>query len=230
MTKILLIEDEPGIQELLRFNFAKEGFQVLVAGDGPSGLKLAQSFRPDLIVLDLMLPGMDGYEVCRNLRFDEKSRLIPILMLSARNELVDKVVGLEMGADDYMEKPFSPRELIARIKARLREKERNQAGLMQKSRICWGELEILPENYSATLNGEALYLTVKEFELLQLFMANPGQVFSREHLLQKIWNYDTSNDTRTVDVHVSNLRNKLQNSQNSIETVRGIGYRFIPQR
>lgn len=226
MVKVLVIEDEAVIQELIRFNLNKEGYAVLSAEEGLKGLDLARREKPDLILLDLMLPGLDGYEVCKALRADKVTARIPIIILSARNEVIDKVLGLELGADDYMIKPFSPKELLARIKARLREQNRNFGADTPQQHIHVGELEIWPENYIATLGLKPLNLTIKEFELLYTFVTHPNRVFSREHLLQKVWDYDATGDTRTVDVHVSNLRQKLQEMGRSIETVRGVGYRF----
>lgn len=225
MTKILLIEDELLIQELVTFNLEREGYAVKIAGDGKKGLEMVSSEMPDLILLDLMLPELDGNEVCKAIRADKDIANIPIIMLSAREEVADKVIGLELGADDYVTKPFSPRELVARVKARLREDRRNSAPPKPTS-IVWGELEIWPENYLATLGGENISLTGKEFDLLHIFLTRPNQVFSREYLLQKVWGYHESGDTRTVDVHISNLRSKLKSMGPIIESVRGIGYRF----
>lgn len=225
MTKILLIEDELLIQELVTFNMEHEGYTVKIAGDGKSGLEMVSTEMPDLILLDLMLPELDGYEVCKAIRGNKETAHLPIIMLSARDDVVDKVVGLELGADDYITKPFSPRELLARVKARLREDKRNNAPPKAAS-LVWGELEIWPENYLATLGGENIALTGKEFDLLHVFLTRPNQVFSREYLLQKVWGYHESGDTRTVDVHISNLRIKLKSMGPSIESVRGIGYRL----
>ncbi len=226
MKKILLIEDEVSIQELVRFNLEKDGFAVIVAGDGLSGLQQARTQNPDLVVLDLMLPVIDGYEVCKALRGDQETAQLPIIMLSARNEVVDKIIGLELGADDYLGKPFSPKELVARIRARLRERERRKQVDEAEAKITFGELELWPKHFMVTQSGKLVNLTVKEFELLHLFLSRPNQVFSREHLLQKIWGYSQDEDTRTVDVHVSNLRQKLQPIGKKIEAVRGVGYRF----
>lgn len=224
MTKILLIEDEVPIQELLRFNLEKEGYIVFTACDGEQGLALVKSEKPDLIILDLMLPVLDGFEVCKTLRANKETSNIPIIIMSARNDVVDKVIGLELGADDYMTKPFNPRELSARIKARLREGQRKNETVQKL--LKWGDLEIVPESYIVTIAGQSLNLTVKEFDLLALFVANPYQVFSREYLTQKIWGCLTNVDTRTIDVHVSNLRNKLKALGPIIDSVRGVGYRF----
>jgi two-component system alkaline phosphatase synthesis response regulator PhoP len=225
MTRILLIEDETAIQELLRYNLEKEGYTVISAYDGEQGLAFVKSCKPDLIILDLMLPVLDGYEFCKILRADKETSLIPVIILSARNDIIDKVVGLELGADDYITKPFNPRELSARVKARLREGQRKISINCQP--LKWQGLEIYPESYLATLDGEPLNLTVKEFELLILFVKNPYTVFSREYLARKIWDCSTSIETRTIDVHVSNLRNKLKRLGTVIDSIRGIGYRFI---
>ena len=225
MAKILLIEDEILIQELVTFNLEREGYIVKIAGDGKSGLEMVKTELPDLILLDVMLPELDGFEVCKAVRGNKETANLPIIMLSARDEVADKVIGLELGADDYITKPFSPRELVARVKARFREEKRNAAPPKPVS-IVWGELEIWPESYLATISGESVSLTGKEFELLHIFLTRPNQVFSREYLLQKVWGYNASGDTRTVDVHISNLRNKLKSMGPIIESVRGIGYRF----
>ena len=225
MSKILLVEDDLLIQELVTFNLEREGYTVKIAGDGKSGLEMVSSEMPDLILLDVMLPELDGYEVCKAIRANKETASLPIIMLSARDEVADKVIGLELGADDYVTKPFSTRELVARVKARFREEKRNAAPPKPVS-IVWGELEIWPENYLATLAGENVSLTGKEFDLLHIFLTRPNQVFSREYLLQKVWGYQASGDTRTVDVHISNLRSKLKTLGTIIESVRGIGYRF----
>lgn len=225
MTKILLIEDDLLIQELVTFNLEREGYTVKVAGNGKSGLERVSSEMPDLILLDVMLPELDGYEVCKAIRANKDTASLPIIMLSARDEVADKVIGLELGADDYVTKPFSPRELVARVKARFREEQRNASPPKAVSMV-WGELKIWPENYLATLGGENISLTGKEFDLLHIFLTRPNQVFSREYLLQKVWGYQASGDTRTVDVHISNLRSKLKSMGPIIESVRGIGYRF----
>lgn len=226
MSKILLIEDDLLIQELVTFNLEREGYTMKIAGDGKCGLEMVGSEMPDLILLDVMLPELDGYEVCKAIRANKETTHLPIIMLSARDEVADKVIGLELGADDYITKPFSPRELVARVKARFREEKRNSAPPKSVS-LVWRELEIWPESYLATLVGENIYLTGKEFDLLHIFLARPNQVFSREYLLQKVWGYQASGDTRTVDVHISNLRSKLKSMGPVIESVRGIGYRFV---
>lgn len=224
MDKILLIEDDVQTQELVRFNLEKEGLAVLTASDGEQGLELARREKPDLIILDLTLPVMDGYDVCKILRAQKDTAAISIIILSARDDVADKVIGLELGADDYITKPFSPRELSARIKARLREGQRKNE--LANGPLRWGTLEIMQENYLATIAAEPINLTVKEFELLVLFVANPYQVFSREYLIQKIWGSPTNSGTRALDVHISHLRNKLKALGPVLDSVRGVGYLF----
>lgn len=225
MATILVVDDEEPIQELLRFNLEKEGYLVCVAKDGQEALKHVRNDQPDLLVLDLMLPGMDGLEVCRKLRSNPKYQQIPIIMLTAKGEEIDKVLGLELGADDYMTKPFSPRELLARIKARLR-----RPNLQEEAQIIIrGELRVNVTEFRVHVRGEETELTPKEFELLRVLVAHPGKVYSREELLERIWGYEYDGDTRTVDVHVRHLRLKVERDPSNpeyIETLRGIGYRF----
>lgn len=224
MINVLLIDDDVQIQELVRFNLEKDGVAVLTASNGEQGLDLAKRERPDLIILDLTLPVMDGYDLCKLLRAENDTADIPIIILSARDDVADKVVGLELGADDYITKPFSPRELSARIKARLREGQRRND--LSNGPLRWGTLEIVQESYIATIDSKPLNLTVKEFELLVLFVVNPCQVFSREYLIQKVWGYLSSTDSRTLDVHISHLRNKLKALGPVLDSVRGVGYLF----
>jgi len=221
---VLLIDDDVQIQELVRFNLEKDGVAVLTASNGEQGLDLAKREKPDLIILDLTLPVMDGYDLCKLLRAENDTADIPIIILSARDDVADKVVGLELGADDYITKPFSPRELSARIKARLREGQRRND--LSNGPLRWGSLEIVQESYIATIASKPLNLTVKEFELLVLFVVNPCQVFSREYLIQKVWGYLSSTDSRTLDVHISHLRNKLKALGPVLDSVRGVGYLF----
>lgn len=226
MATILVVDDEEPILELLRFNLEKEGYQVRVAKDGPEALVSIESKQPDLLVLDVMLPGMDGLEVCRRLRINSKYQQIPIIMLTAKGEEIDKVLGLELGADDYMTKPFSPRELLARIKARLRRINTQEE---QDAMIIRGELRIDINGFRVLVRGEETELTPKEFELLRVIAAHPGKVYSRDELLERIWGYEYHGDTRTVDVHVRHLRLKIERDPSNpeyIETLRGIGYRF----
>ncbi len=227
MATILVVDDEEPIQELLRFNLEKEGYRVSVAKDGQEALKHVENDQPDLIVLDLMLPGMDGLEVCRKLRSNPKFQQIPIIMLTAKGEEIDKVLGLEIGADDYMTKPFSPRELLARIKARLR--RLNPKEEADNQIIVRGELQVDVTGFRVHVRGEETELTPKEFELLRVLVAHPGKVYSRDELLERIWGYEYDGDTRTVDVHVRHLRLKVERDPSNpeyIETLRGIGYRF----
>ena len=227
MAKILVVDDEEPIQELLRFNLEKEGYLVCVAKDGQEALKHVKNDQPDLIVLDLMLPGMDGLEVCRKLRSNPKFQQIPIIMLTAKGEEIDKVLGLELGADDYMTKPFSPRELLARIKARLRRPNSQEEA--DARIIIRGELRVDVTGFRVHVRGEETELTPKEFELLRVLAAHPGKVYSRDELLERIWGYEYDGDTRTVDVHVRHLRLKVERDPSNpeyIETLRGIGYRF----
>jgi len=226
--KILLIEDDVQTQELVRFNLEKEGFVVLTVSNGEQGLDLARREKPDLIILDLTLPVIDGHDVCKILKAKKDTAAIPIIILSARDDVADKVIGLELGADDYITKPFSPRELSARIKARLREGQRKNESA--NGPLRWGSLEIIRQSYLATIAAEPINLTVKEFELLVLFVANPYQVFSREYLIQKIWGSLSNSGTRSLDVHISHLRNKLKALGPVLDSVRGVGYLFARRR
>ncbi|MDR7073756.1 response regulator transcription factor [Fictibacillus barbaricus] len=228
--KLLVVEDELSISTLLQFNLEQAGFQVITAMDGKSGLEKAENENPDLIILDLMLPEMDGLEVCKELRLRKLN--FPILMLTAKDDEFDKVLGLELGADDYMTKPFSPREVVARVKAILRrtvisnETEENKN---HSEHLKIGEVDIYPENYEAYFKGKALELTPKEFELLVYLARNKGRVLSREQLLSAVWNYDFVGDTRIVDVHISHLRDKIEINTRKpiyIKTIRGLGYKL----
>ena len=224
--KIVVVDDEANIRELVRFNLEKEGFTVIEAVDGVTAISTVRAEKPDLVVLDLMLPALDGLEVCRVLKKDVATSGIPVIMLTAKAEEIDKVLGLEMGADDYLTKPFSPRELLARIKAVLRRVNREPGA---EGELTIGNLRINFARYGATLSGERVELTHKEFELLKLFVTNTGKVLTRDYLLEKIWGYEYFGDTRTVDVHVRHLRSKLEKDPHlaeAIETVRGVGYRF----
>jgi len=229
--KVLVVDDETYIVELVKFNLEKDGFQVIVAYDGLSALEIIKSESPDLILLDIMLPNIDGLQVCRVLKQDPHYNTIPIIMLTAKGEEFDTVLGLEMGADDYIKKPFSPREMVARVKARLRALKILEAekAIGKKSYIV-KDLIVIPDKHEAFMGEDKLELTPKEFELLTLMTSNPGKVFTREALLEKVWGYEFSGDTRTVDVHIRHLRQKLKDDSNFpvyIETVRGVGYRFI---
>jgi two-component system, OmpR family, alkaline phosphatase synthesis response regulator PhoP len=229
--KLLVVEDEISISTLLQFNLEQAGFQVVTAMDGKGGLEKAESEIPDLIILDLMLPEMDGLEVCKELR--SKKLNIPILMLTAKDDEFDKVLGLELGADDYMTKPFSPREVVARVKAILRRTTAAATASEQKNEeiehLRIGEVDIYPENYEAYFKEKALELTPKEFELLVYLARHKGRVLSREQLLSAVWNYDFVGDTRIVDVHISHLREKIETNTRKpiyIKTIRGLGYKL----
>ncbi|WHY70811.1 response regulator transcription factor [Fictibacillus enclensis] len=233
--KIMVVEDELSISTLLQFNLEQAGFEVITAMDGRKGLELAEMEKPDLMVLDLMLPEMDGLEVCKNLR--QKQIFIPILMLTAKDDEFDKVLGLELGADDYMTKPFSPREVVARVKAILRRTNQmaveEAAPVEEAEKLTIGEVEVYPENYEAFYKGTALELTPKEFELLVYLSKNKNRVLTREQLLSAVWNYDFVGDTRIVDVHISHLREKIEENTRKpiyIKTIRGMGYKLeVPQ-
>jgi len=223
--KILIVEDEKDIIKMLEYNLKKEGFKVIDARDGEDALDLAVREYPDLVLLDLMLPGMDGLEVCKALKKEPKTSLIPIIMLTAKGQESDKVVGLELGADDYITKPFSLRELIARIKAVLRratEKEKLPEVLQS------GDLKIDFSKISVSVKDKPVELTAKEFELLKTLLKAKGRVLSRDYLLDSIWGYDHAMEiqTRTVDVHVRTLRKKLKSAAKMILTVKNYGYRF----
>ena len=223
--RILVVDDEPTLVATLRYNLEREGFEVSTAADGEEALSKARTQRPDLIILDLMLPVLSGYEVCRIL---QKETAVPILMLTARSDEVDKVVGLEMGADDYVTKPFSMRELMARVRALLRRAER-PAAADEAERQSAGDLTVDLPRRVVTRDGQPVALKPKEFDLLVFFLRNRGRVFTREQLLEQIWGYDFAGDTRTVDVHVRWLREKTEETPSSpkrLVTVRGVGYRL----
>jgi DNA-binding response OmpR family regulator len=221
--RILVVDDEPTLVATVKYNLEREGYQVITAADGESGVAVARAERPDLVVLDLMLPGLDGFEVCRILRRD---MAVPILMLTAKTGEVDKVVGLELGADDYVTKPFSMRELLARVRALLR---RAEAPPAEAKVLTAGDLQVDLRRREASRCGQALVLKPKEFDLLAFFLRNHGRAFTRDHLLDQVWGYDFAGDTRTVDVHVRWLREKIEDNPAKparLITVRGVGYRF----
>lgn len=230
MPLILVVDDEESILELVTFNLKKEGFQVDTALDGQQALDKVASRQPDLVVLDWMLPGLDGLEVCRRLRSDPNTADLPIIMLTARGEEMDKILGLELGANDYVTKPFSPRELAARIKAHLRAAQPKTASAHKNSRVIrLGGLHLDADRYLARKDDITLELAPKEFELLFLLAASPGRVYRREDILDRVWGYDYPADTRTVDVHIRHLRQKVEDDANNpslLLTVRGVGYKF----
>ncbi len=220
---ILLVDDEPHILELCRMYLEAEGFRTASAADGKEALVMARKVNPDLVVLDLMLPELDGWSVCRLLRQESD---VPVIMLTARDADVDKIVGLEMGADDYLTKPFNPRELVARVRAVLR-RQQNDPVVSMPPPMVMGDVVLNPGSREATVAGQPTQLRTKEFDLLQCLMTNPNRALSREQLLELVWGYDDYGETRTVDVHVASLRKELKASRLSIETVWGIGYKLI---
>ena len=220
--QILIVEDEADIRELLRFNLEREGFSVLEAADGNEGLKLARQNMPDLMLLDVMLPGFDGFEVCRRLGAQSETANIPVLMLTARGEEMDRVVGLSLGADDYVVKPFSVRELMLRIRAVLRRGTRSsESPVLERHGI-----RLRPEAHTAEVQGQEMPLTATEFRLLEDLLRHAGAVRTREQLLNKVWGYSFEGYARTVDTHVRRLRAKLGGAAAMLETVRGVGYRI----
>jgi DNA-binding response OmpR family regulator len=221
MKTILVVDDAPNIVELLRMYLEGAGYATVVATDGPTAVELHRKHRPDLVILDVMLPGMDGFEVCRAIRRDADT---PVLMLTARTDDVDAIVGLELGADDYVTKPFNPRALVARVKAILRRTD----GTVRLGRpIEVGSLRIEPRRREVFVGERGVELRAREFDLLAALARDPGVVLSRESLLEDVWGTDFAGETRTVDVHVSELRKKLAPGGPTIESVRGIGYRLI---
>lgn len=224
MDTILVVDDEPHIVELASLYLSNDGFTVLSAHDGLEALRTIEERRPNLVVLDIMLPKVDGWDVCRRLR--QKGNNVPIIMLTARGEDVDRIVGLELGADDYMVKPFNPRELVARVKAVLRRSE-GKAPVTRVLRL--GNLEIDRERREVRVAGQELKLRTKEFDLLVAFAEHPGFVFSRDQLLERVWDYSFAGGTRTVDVHVARLRDKLQGCQVRIETIWNVGYKLVQE-
>lgn len=221
---ILFIEDEKNIVELVKYNLEQEDFRVLTATKGPAGLDMALKESPALVLLDLMLSEMSGLEICKTLKRNEKTRLIPIIMLTAKGTESDKVVGLELGADDYVTKPFSPRELAARIKAVLRRSQEKPSEEILRS----GTIEVDVTKHELRLKGKSVEVTAKEFELLRVLMSSKGRVLTREVLLSKVWGYENSMniETRTVDMHIGQLRKKIGKEAERIVTVKSVGYRF----
>jgi DNA-binding response OmpR family regulator len=219
---ILLVDDEPSIVSLVKMYLERDGFHVQAVADGLIAIETVEKLRPDLLVLDVMLPGADGFEVCRRLR--NAGNQVPIIMLTARDEDIDKILGLELGADDYLTKPFNPRELLARIKAILRRMDRPVDP--ETAPLRFGDLSIDPARREVTLHGQPVNLRTQEFDLLLCLLAQPGRVFTREQLLEKAWGFDFYGQTRTVDVHIAQLRKRLSGSTVRIETVTGVGYKL----
>lgn len=227
---ILTIDDEEHIQDLLEYNLEKSGYDVLRADTGEKGLAILQSMQVDLVLLDYMLPGMDGIEVLKSIRSESRFQALPVIMLTAKGEEIDKVLGLEMGADDYLSKPFGIRELLARVKALLRRSSLEKIEAQPEEKLLIGELMISNTAREVTVGGEPVTLSLKEFELLYLLASHRNRVFTREQLLELIWGYEYSGETRTVDVHVRNLRKKIEKDPEQpqyIQTVRGMGYKFV---
>ncbi|GGG29739.1 alkaline phosphatase synthesis transcriptional regulatory protein PhoP [Lysinibacillus alkalisoli] len=233
MKKILVVEDELSIATLLKYNLEQAGYEVETANDGQSGLDQAIAIQPDLILLDVMLPHLDGMEVCKLLR--QQKMNTPIIMLTARDDEFDKVLGLELGADDYMTKPFSPREVIARVKAVLRRFAPVvvEEVATKEQVYSFGDLQVFPERFEVFMKEEPLEFTPKEFELLIYLLENKNRVLTRDQLLSAVWNYDFAGDTRIVDVHISHLRDKIEENSRKplfIKTIRGLGYKFEEPR
>jgi two-component system alkaline phosphatase synthesis response regulator PhoP len=227
-TRILVAEDERDVAELIRYTLAREGFDVVIATNGSEALRQAREGRPDLMLLDLMLPQVNGWELCRRLKQDPATRALPVIMLTARAEEADKVLGFELGADDYVTKPFSTRELVARVRAVVR-RSRPPESEDRKHRIKVGDLVVDRQRFEVTVGGRAVALTPKEFELLATLAAEPGRVFGRDVLLDLVWGRDGFVEPRTVDVHLARLRAKFLAArlpEPAIETVRGVGYRY----
>jgi len=220
MPTLLLVDDEKNIIELERLYLEKEGYKIEVAYDGKTALERFRAAKPDLLVLDLMLPGIDGWEVCRRIRQESDT---PIIMLTARDQDIDKIVGLELGADDYLTKPFNPRELVARVKAILR----RVSSLPKTQRLTVGDIVLDMDRREVTVAGNPVQLRTKEFDLLAVLMQNPGIVLTRDRLLEIAWGFDFPGETRTVDVHVAHLRKKLAGARTQIETVSGVGYKLV---
>jgi two-component system, OmpR family, phosphate regulon response regulator PhoB len=221
MERVLIVDDDPDIQRLVSYNLSQAGFQVTTAATGRTALEAVQKQSPDLIILDVMLPDIDGLEVCRTLRQRDQSRRIPIIMLTARGEEIDRVVGFELGADDYVMKPFSPRELVLRVKSILR-----RIGDDRSEVLRIGKIQLFPERRQVLAANKSITLTAKEFDLLEELMRARGKVMTRELLMDKVWGYHGEATSRTLDTHVRRLREKLGDEGMHVETVRGVGYRM----
>jgi two-component system alkaline phosphatase synthesis response regulator PhoP len=222
---ILLVDDEANIIQLARMYLERDGYRVFSVGDGSAALQAADTQHPDLLVLDVMLPELDGYEVCRRLRAGDNN--LPIIMLTARDDDIDKILGLELGADDYLTKPFNPRELVARVRAILRRKGSTSTLHPKEDALRIGDLTISPSRREVLCHDQPVELRTQEFEVLMVLARSPGQVFTREQMLNLAWGYDFYGQTRTVDVHIAQLRRKLAACQARIETVTGIGYKLV---
>ncbi|AGK97293.1 winged helix-turn-helix domain-containing protein [Clostridium pasteurianum] len=223
--KILIVDDEEHIIELIKFNLENNGYKVICANNGNDAVKLAKSEIPQLILLDLMLPGLDGYDVCREIRKDPSISTVPVIMITAKSEEIDKILGLELGADDYITKPFSIREMMARVKAMLRRAKTQY----HDDTYAIADINIDFQKHEVIKQNKKVELTLKEFELLQILIKNKGRVMTRDFLLDKVWGYEYMGETRTVDVHIRHLRQKIEDDDKNpkyIETIRGIGYRF----
>jgi len=224
MIKVLIVDDDTNISELISLYLKKEGYQTMEVYDGKEALEVFEDYKPDIVLLDVMLPEVDGYDVCKEIRKINKT---PIIMLTAKAEVFDKVLGLELGADDYIVKPFDPKELVARVKAVLRRCIKQSEPAQVRNRIMLDNLIVDKDNYSVTYEGNLVELPPKELEVLYFLACHPMQVFTREQLLEKIWDYDFAGDTRTVDVHIKRLRDKFEGDHTwSIKTVWGVGYKF----
>jgi two-component system OmpR family response regulator len=223
MAKILIVDDDPHIRDVVCFALQSAGHVVLSREDGPSGLEAATAEAPDLVVLDIMMPGLDGIEVCRRLR---AKSVVPVLFLSAKDEEIDKIIGLEVGGDDYITKPFSKRELVARVKAMLRRVELSGADPKGEASMRHGKLEVDTERFEVTWNGEAVVLTVTEFGLLETLLRHPGKVYTRAELVERAYRFDNHVTERTIDTHVKRIRKKFASGSQPIETVFGLGYRL----
>lgn len=221
MERVLIVDDDPDILRLVSYNLTQAGFDAVAADSGRKAIEIVQQQPPDLIILDVMLPDVDGMEVCRTLRGHDASRHIPIIMLTARSEEIDRVVGFELGADDYVMKPFSPRELILRVKSILRRTQVDRTEMLRS-----GQIQIYPERRQCFIAKEQISLTVKEFDLLHELMRARGNVLKRESLMDHVWGYHGEATSRTLDTHVRRLREKLGSEGDRVETVRGVGYRM----
>ena len=221
MERVLIVDDDPDIQRLVSYNLTQAGFEVATAETGRKALESVQKHPPDLIILDLMLPDVDGMEVCRTLRQRENSRRIPIVMLTARGDEIDRVIGFELGADDYVMKPFSPRELVLRVKSIFRRMKDERTDMLRL-----GNIQLYPERRQCFVGTNSVVLTAKEFDLLQVLMRAHGNVLTRDVLMDKVWGYHGEATSRTLDTHIRRLREKLSSEGSRVETVRGVGYRM----